>query len=63
MREVEAGDECLSTTYDASQTDVNYPARYPSVIAVGATTLRDQVAGYSRVGKVDVVAPGGACDE
>ena len=54
------GDECLSTTTDASPSDVNFPARYSSVIAVGAMTRDRHVAGYSRVGKVDVLAPGGA---
>jgi subtilisin family serine protease len=38
---------------------VKYPAAYPEVIAVGATTARDEVAGYSLWGGVDMVAPGG----
>jgi hypothetical protein len=38
---------------------VKYPAAYPEVIAVGATTAQDKVAGYSLWGGVDVVAPGG----
>ena len=38
---------------------IKYPAAYPEVIAVGATTATDKVAGYSLWGGVDVVAPGG----
>jgi subtilisin len=42
------------------QGGVNYPARYPWVIAVGATDLDNQVTNYSRSGvELDVVAPGG----
>ena len=37
---------------------VRYPAVYPEVITVGATTFADTVPGYSLWG-VDVVAPGG----
>lgn len=42
-----------------SLTAVKYPAAYPEVISVGATTARDKVASYSLWGGVDVVAPGG----
>jgi subtilisin family serine protease len=46
---------------DPLQGGVNYPARYPWVLAVGATDIANQVTSYSRVGlEVDVVAPGGA---
>jgi hypothetical protein len=38
---------------------VKYPAAYPEVISVGATTSLDKIAGYSLWGGVDVVAPGG----
>jgi subtilisin family serine protease len=38
---------------------VRYPAAYPEVIAVGATSANNQVASYSLWGGVDVVAPGG----
>jgi len=39
---------------------VDYPARYPEVIAVGATRFDGQLASYSNYGiDVDVVAPGG----
>ena len=38
---------------------VKYPAAYPEVIAVGATTAQNKVADYSMWGGVDVVAPGG----
>jgi subtilisin len=48
------------TSLDPLQGGVNYPARYPWVLAVGATDLYNQVTNYSRSGlEVDVVAPGG----
>jgi hypothetical protein len=49
------------TSLDPLQGGVNYPARYPWVLAVGATDIYDQVTNYSRSGpELDVVAPGGA---
>lgn len=45
---------------DGNRRNVSYPAIYPSVIAVGATDLRNQLTGYSNRGKgLDLVAPGG----
>jgi subtilisin len=44
----------------SSQSGVNYPARYPWVIAVAATNGDDKVTGYSQSGEVDVAAPGGS---
>lgn len=45
---------------DASVNQPNYPAAYPGVIAVGATTRSDTVTRYSNRGSyVDLVAPGG----
>jgi subtilisin family serine protease len=44
----------------SSQSGVNYPARYPGVIAVAATNGDDKVTGYSQSGEVDVAAPGGS---
>ena len=42
---------------------VPYPARYRSVIAVGATTARGCVAEYSNYSsRIDLVAPGGGAD-
>jgi serine protease len=42
---------------------VPYPARYETVIAVGATTIRRCAANYSNYGsRVDLVAPGGGSD-
>ena len=42
---------------------VPYPAKYRSVIAVGATTIRRCAANYSNYGsRVDLVAPGGGAD-
>jgi hypothetical protein len=38
---------------------VSYPARYPSVIAVGATNISNGLAGFSSYGNnLDIVAPG-----
>jgi type VII secretion-associated serine protease mycosin len=37
----------------------NYPAAYPQVVAVGATTNADKLAGFSNTGEhIDLVAPG-----
>ncbi|MEJ2766348.1 S8 family serine peptidase [Photobacterium sp. MCCC 1A19761] len=45
---------------DGFRKNVSYPAIYPSVIAVGATDINDDVASYSNRGKgLDLVAPGG----
>ncbi len=39
---------------------VNYPALYPEVIAVGATTYNEKLASYSNYGVgLDITAPGG----
>lgn len=45
------------------QSSVSYPARYPHVLAVGATNATDRKAGYSNYGAgLDLVAPGGEYD-
>jgi subtilisin family serine protease len=57
------GDSCgPAATCNAPLTDVTYPAAYGAwVIAVGATTVDQQVAAYSLSGpQLAVVAPGGA---
>lgn len=37
----------------------NYPAAYPQVVAVGATTNSDKIAGFSNTGEhIDLAAPG-----
>lgn len=42
---------------------IGFPARYPGVIAVGATTADDSRASYSQYGPaLDIVAPGGSSD-
>jgi Subtilase family len=57
----DGGDSGCDLSMDPLQGGVKYPARYPWVIAVGATNFSDQVPGYSRSGpEVDVVAPGGS---
>jgi subtilisin family serine protease len=57
----DGGDSGCDLSLDPLQGGVKYPARYPWVIAVGATDLYDQVTTYSRTGpEVDVVAPGGS---
>lgn len=44
--------------------DVAFPARYPTVLAVGATTFSDDRAAYSNFGpSLDLVAPGGGDNE
>jgi subtilisin family serine protease len=41
------------------ENTVQFPARHPAVLAVGATTRHDQLARFSsRGGNVDIVAPG-----
>lgn len=43
----------------ATGSTVNYPAKFESVIAVGATDVNDKLASFSSTGpEVDVVAPG-----
>lgn len=43
---------------------VRYPAAYPSVIAVGATTYYDGIAYYSAAGpELDIAAPGGGAGQ
>ena len=45
---------------DGKKNNVQYPAAYPEVIAVGATDHNDKRADYSDYGpELDVVAPGG----
>jgi subtilisin len=44
---------------DGTANSVDYPARYPVVIAVGATNQNNRIASFSSRGKqVDVIAPG-----
>lgn len=51
------GNAALSPSFDG---DVLFPARYPQVIAVGATNFADARAGYSNFGPgLDFVAPAG----
>lgn len=52
-----AGNEAQATP---TPEDVDYPARYPEVLAVGAVDYNREVAPYSNRGEgLDVVAPGG----
>jgi serine protease len=45
-------------------SQVAYPARAPTVISVGATTLDRCLAAYSNIGvRLDLVAPGGGTDK
>jgi subtilisin len=56
------GGEPASGVCDDSSPDnfkMTYPAAYTQVIAVAASDIYDQVAYYSRRGRVDVTAPGG----
>lgn len=53
----------VAATGNDGASQLNYPARYSEVIAVGAITSSSQVAPYSNTGtNIDVVAPGGAVD-
>jgi hypothetical protein len=57
----DGGDSACDLSQDPLQGGVKYPARYPWVIAVGATDLYDQMAEYSRSGpEIEVIAPGGS---
>jgi subtilisin len=57
----DGGDSGCDISQDPLQGGVKYPARYPWVVAVGATNIYDKVMGYSRSGlEVDLVAPGGS---
>jgi subtilisin family serine protease len=63
-KQEDGGDsECktgASADCDNPLTEVKCPACYPWVLAVGATTLNDNVASYSCEGsEIDFVAPGG----
>lgn len=45
---------------DGSGTDIAYPAKYETVIAVGATTIDEEYTWYSNASNdIDLVAPGG----
>lgn len=56
-----AGNEANDPEFEEDlDEDVAFPARYPQVIAVGATTFSDARAGYSNFGpSLDLMAPGG----
>lgn len=48
-----------STGNEGKQAEVDYPARFRQVIAVGATTRKGRIAPFSNIGKqIDVYAPG-----
>lgn len=51
-----------ATGNDGLSNGVQYPAAYETVLAVGATTLNNDVAPYSNRGAVDLYAPGGRID-
>jgi subtilisin family serine protease len=49
-----------ATGNDGSKTAINYPAKFPECVAVGATDWSDTKASYSNAGaEIDVAAPGG----
>lgn len=53
------GDVSIPECTGVAPGSVAYPAAYPDVIAVGASTSTDQVANFSSYGpSIDVVAPG-----
>ncbi|UUZ97628.1 S8 family peptidase [Paenibacillus sp. P25] len=48
-----------SSGNEGKQAEVDYPARFRQVIAVGATTRKGRIAPFSNVGKqIDIYAPG-----
>lgn len=48
-----------SSGNEGKRAEIDYPARFPQVIAVGATTRRGQIASFSNDGKqIDIYAPG-----
>jgi serine protease len=50
----------IAAAGNASQNAASYPARYPHVMAVSATTVQNEKAPYSNYGAgVDIAAPGG----
>jgi subtilisin family serine protease len=55
-----ADDEGGDSGCDSHDTSVRYPAAYPQVTAVVATDTNNKLTDYSRSGKVDLAAPGGA---
>lgn len=56
----ERGVTVVAASGNEYATSISYPARYDSVIAVGAVGLRGSRAGYSNRGTgIDLVAPGG----
>ncbi len=49
----------VAASGNSGDTSLTYPAAYEEVIAVGATTRKDKMAGFSNYGSwLDVVAPG-----
>ncbi|MBK1783464.1 S8 family serine peptidase [Prauserella cavernicola] len=61
-RAIAADAVVVAAVGDASQNDppatVPYPAGHPGVLGVGAITRTTELAGFSRPGEVDLVAPG-----
>jgi serine protease len=57
---VAAGALVVAATGNDGRSDIQYPAGYASVLAVGATTINGTAASYSNYGSwLDLVAPGG----
>jgi serine protease len=56
----ERGTVLVAATGNEFSSQLNYPAAYDTVIAVGATRADDSRAGYSNTGSgIDLMAPGG----
>ncbi len=54
----------VAATGNEGDKQVNYPAGYDQVIAVGALTKNNETASYSNYGHyLDLLAPGGICHE
>ena len=59
---IQSGAIIVAASGNQGREQVNYPAAYQNVIAVGATNSQGSVSTYSNSGQfIDLVAPGGEC--
>ena len=59
---IQSGAIIVAATGNQGREQVNYPAAYQNVIAVGASNYQGMVSRYSNSGQlIDIVAPGGEC--
>ncbi len=61
---INSGAVIVAATGNQGRNQVNYPASYQNVIAVGATDRQGNLSSYSNSGPfIDIVAPGGECND